>query len=73
MKIYLYCNYPPVEPTALRLLAPQRGLLQPKNKTNTMVRTRIMGSPIRNRGEAHSQKRQTHAASPAGPDDLPAE
>ena len=64
-------KYPPAEPEALRLLAPQRGLIATGQKSNPIPRQAqrdqlVTGGP----GEADCRKCQTSTATPAEPGDL---
>jgi hypothetical protein len=60
------------EPEALRLLAPQRGLIATeKVKSKDPVRQAVPVRCLAVWGEAHSRNCQTLAASPAEPGDLP--
>jgi hypothetical protein len=76
------CKYPPAEPGALRLLAPQRGLIAiGKNKTGVNPTSSATLTPpepgwtnwqeVACCGNIHSRKRQTFAVSPAKPGIFP--
>ena len=68
-------KYPLAKPGALRLLAPQRGLIATDQRQRPKPRETSAWTLHRNRknGEAHCRICQTSAASPAEPGDLPTE
>jgi hypothetical protein len=67
-------KYPPAEPEALRLLAPQRGLIATEeSKARAIAANFTVGREPYIRIEAYSRNCQTLDASPAEPGDLPSD
>jgi len=65
-------KYPPAKPEALRLLAPQRGLIATDRTKSKGCKCELaVGREPHERTEAHSRKCQTLDASPAEPGELP--
>ena len=69
--IALGSKYPPAEPEALRLLAPQRGLTAADQNQNPRLATSVrIGKRGKGMGGADSRSCQTSTATPAEPGDL---